>query len=86
MTKTTTTTPIRDLMPEGYIGIISGDTGSWAGNISDVVRNERTGSSLWPHVEKLAKKSNAKAYKERMEFLKQRDADRKVKRYHSNAA
>lgn len=72
MKKSEQTTPIRDLMPEGYLPKIAELTGVSRSNISNVVRDERTTSKIWPAVEKLAKDTNAAAYEARMAFLKYR--------------
>lgn len=66
------TTPIRNLMPEGYLPKIAELTGVGRSNISNVVRDERITSKIWPVVEKLARETNAAAYEARMSFLKYR--------------
>lgn len=69
MQKSNDTTPVRDLMPEGYLAKIAEATGAWKPNISDVVKSERTTSGIWPEVEKLAIKTDSKAYYQRIEYL-----------------
>lgn len=66
------TTPIRDLMPEGYLPKIAELTGVSRSNISNVVRDERTTSKIWPYVERLARDTNAAAYEARMAYLEWR--------------
>jgi hypothetical protein len=61
--------PIRDLMPEGYTRIIAAETMAYPSTISEAVVSERTNSKLWPIIERLAKETDSKAYKARMEWL-----------------
>lgn len=72
MKKSEQTIPIRDLMPDGYLPKLVEMTGVSRSNISNIVRDERTTSKIWPSVEKLAKETNAAAYEARMAFLKYR--------------
>lgn len=60
---------IRELMPEGYLRIIAHETLAYPSTISEAVVSERTNSKLWPVIERLAKETDSKAYKARMEFL-----------------
>lgn len=69
MKKLTHTTPVRELMPDNYLGIIAEATGAWPSNISEIVKSERTTSKVWPEVEKLAIKNDSKAYYARIEYL-----------------
>lgn len=69
MNNLTATKPIRELMPEGYLGIIASETGAWPSNISEIVSSERTSSGIWPSVERLAKESDSKAYYARIDYL-----------------
>ena len=66
------TIPIRELMPDGYLPKISELTGVSRSNISNVVRDERFTSKIWPVVEQLAKETNAAAYEARMAYLQWR--------------
>lgn len=66
------TIPIRDLMPEGYLPKLVELTGVSRSNISQIVRDERTTSKIWPAVERLAKETNASAYEARMAFIEWR--------------
>lgn len=72
MKKTEQTTPIRELMPEGYLPKIVEMTGVSRQTISNVVCDERINSKIWPAVEQLAKETDSKAYNARMEFLANR--------------
>lgn len=69
MQKSNETKPVRELMPEGFLGLIAMATGAWPSNISEVVNSERTTSGIWPEVEKLAIKTDSKSYYERIEYL-----------------
>ena len=61
MKKTEQTTPIRELMPDGYLPKLVELTGVSRSNISNTVRDERTTSKIWPFVEQLARQTNAAA-------------------------
>lgn len=61
--------PIRELMPDGYLRIIAHETMAYPSTISEAVVSERTNSKLWPVIERLAKETDSKAYKERMDWL-----------------
>lgn len=69
MSKSNEPKPIRELMPEGYLPKIAQMTGAWPSNISEVVNSERTRSKIWPAIEQLAKETDSKAYKARIEWL-----------------
>ena len=66
------TTPIRELMPEGYIPKLVEYTGAARSTISNVVKDERYTSKIWPFVKMLAVQTNPEAYAERMAFLEWR--------------
>ena len=64
------TKPIRELMPAGYTRMILSELGSGsASNISEVVTTEKTNSKYWPTIEKIALKTDPKAYRARMKYL-----------------
>lgn len=75
MKKSEDTTPIRELMPDGYLPKIAELTGVGRSTISNVVRDETITSKIWPAVEALAKETDSKAYAARMEFIKARRAN-----------
>lgn len=77
MQKTIETTPIRDLMPEGFLRKIAQATGAYPSNISEIVNSERTNSKIWYAIEELAKETDSKAYKKRMEFLEKNRTGRR---------
>ena len=74
MKKSEDTTPIRNLMPDGYLPKIAQMTGVGRSTISNVVRDETITSKVWPAVETLAKETDSKAYALRMEYIKTRRA------------
>lgn len=72
MNQETATTPIRDLMPDGFTRIIAQESGAHRSTVSTVVSDERVDSKVWPFVEKLAKQTNPAEYEKRMAFIKYR--------------
>ncbi|MBA9078288.1 hypothetical protein [Rufibacter quisquiliarum] len=73
MEKTTTSRPIRDLMPEGFTATISEKHGVDPSYVSRVVTQEQRSSYIWPSIEDLAVLTDKKAYAERIKFLEKRD-------------
>jgi hypothetical protein len=63
---------IREIMPDDFTMTLAREIGCDPSNVSRVINLEKTTSKYWPAIEKLALKTDAKAYRERMKFLNQR--------------
>lgn len=70
---------IREIMPDDFTMTLAKELNVYPSNISKVVILEKTTSSYWPAIEKLAMKTDSKAYRERIAFInKKRESLSKV--------
>lgn len=69
------TTPVRNLMPPRFTRLILSEMGEGTtANVSDAVALEKVNSKYWPFIEKLALKTDPKAYRARLKYLQEKQS------------
>jgi len=63
---------VKEILPPGWLPTLAKLCQTDRSYISGVVNDEKITSRHWPNIEALAKETDSKAYKARIEFIKRR--------------